>query len=239
MNGDVTTEDLLRDPDFFRCERLTGRPVMRKAVCLARQREIREADESGTGPRTLSLDYCRHCEQGREIAESLADRRSPACAVEGCDLRATCRGLCANHYAAWRRGVLKEFGPWHPGPGHAERIKTEKEEKGMPSKEPKEKICERCGNPKPIDEFQRHARSKTGRANICKECISKATTEGAKKKKADNGAGIYLDLSRYPEISESLPDAAHREIRTPEMQAIAYIVRGLKADGYGQADMKE
>ena len=44
---------------------------------------------------------------------------------------------------------------------------------------------------------------------------------------------LNLDLTPWPEVIEHLQEAARVNIRTIEHQAIALIVKGLKADGYG------
>lgn len=48
---------------------------------------------------------------------------------------------------------------------------------------------------------------------------------------ADTDLRLELDFNDYPEVLAALPQAARIHIRTMTLQAIAYIVEGLKKDG--------
>jgi len=52
-------------------------------------------------------------------------------------------------------------------------------------------------------------------------------------KKQEDVIIFKLDISRYPKIMENLKKAAKKNFREVEMQALAYIDMGLKADDYG------
>jgi len=54
--------------------------------------------------------------------------------------------------------------------------------------------------------------------------------KGEMKAKQSLLEGLFGD---YPEALKSLPDAARIHIRTPMLQVIAYVVEGLKRDGFG------
>lgn len=53
-------------------------------------------------------------------------------------------------------------------------------------------------------------------------------------KKPVNDSRLVLDIGLWPAIRESLEEAASINIRSIEHQAIAYIVQGLKNEGYGE-----
>ena len=103
--------------------------------------------------------------------------------------------------------------------------------------ERKTKICASCEKEKDLDDFQPHYRTADGRMNVCRVCHRRAAVKGTEKARSrmsnakSKGTILRVDLTDYPEVLNSLPDAAHKRIRTPEEQAIAYVVRGLKEDG--------
>lgn len=78
----------------------------------------------------------------------------------------------------------------------------------------------------------------------CGYCMSRIMSEAAKKKKTTRKPRdgdieltiLTLGVGHYPEIIEGLEQAAIINIRTVEHQALAYVVKGLKADGYGNGD---
>lgn len=183
-----------------------GNPELRETEVVGQKggREIRRPVVEKSGP-----PMCRDC--GERPAMMNPNTRKPV------------NGRCGQcHSEIMREAVRKRQRPKAPAP------ENPKEDESVT--EPKEKACERCGEVKGIEEFQRHTRAKSGRAGICKACLSVATSKGKNAVKAEQRGGVYLDLSQYPEVTKSLPEAAHRNIRSVEHQAIAYIVRGLQED---------
>ena len=77
-----------------------------------------------------------------------------------------------------------------------------------------------------------------------KALYSRIMSKAAKKKKTTRKPRdgdieltiLTLGVGHYPEIIEGLEQAAIINIRTVEHQALAYIVKGLKAEGYGNGN---
>lgn len=107
-----------------------------------------------------------------------------------------------------------------------EKVETKKETK----------VCKKCGKEKLIDEFPVNHKCQDGHLNTCRSCMNKLMKQGHQKRKTINTNNyLSLDIDVWSsDIRESLKDAAELNIRTIEEQAIAYIVLGLKGDGYGK-----
>lgn len=63
---------------------------------------------------------------------------------------------------------------------------------------------------------------------------AKQSKEHKPAQKPVDDSRLVLDIGLWPEIRESLEEVASINIRSIEHQAIAYIVQGLKNEGYGE-----
>lgn len=124
----------------------------------------------------------------------------------------------------------------------------------------KKKVCKKCGKEKSLTEdFHVNRALKDGRESICKSCKSEKAKKRWRDKKKETKPNVpippppagktvppvtaddppaeiplVLDLTDYPYVMEHLHEAAKTQIRTIQLQAIAYIVAGLQRDGYGK-----
>jgi len=158
--------------------------------------------------------------------------------------------------------INKDRPPWYRGPKddeikyeacrNCEQGKRIKEESMDLTGETQTKTCFKCGQDKPLEEFPKNKRLRDGHENKCKKCVTARAKQLRElrmkkaKRKDDhhpsphrrNAAGrgdasLVLPIGDYPDLAEALDDAALKHIRSPEHQALAYIVKGLKEDGYG------
>jgi hypothetical protein len=248
----------------FICPKQPGNLKLGPIGCAAMYRKAHDPrswmTKNGAPPtlamhfRAPSLLHCYDCEIGHKHAESslLAPLKTPQqkkafpvveCMVEGCRLRAQCRGLCNNHYAAWRKGRLPGFCEWLPGPGNAEKAKEE-EKKPMEEKqaghkpEPESHTCRRCGKTvkgkdKIETEFMRH--NMTGvLEGVCKTCKYgrtatklRARHEKQRQNEAADPYKIVLDFSEHPGLYSRLQQAAQKEMRDIPHQALWLLQQGI------------
>lgn len=228
-----------RSDNNFVCPYMPGNLRISPEACAKRyllSHDPASWNTNGHKPKLLvdwkphSLYYCYSCAIGQRNATTLP--KNSECLVQGCSNRAQCRGFCNLHYAAWRDGRLEGFGPWYPaeGPAPGPQPKINTKEKKV-TEQKKKKICERCGELKPLDEFQRHqyAKNADGRIDICKACMREASVNAERKDKAKDS--LKIDFSEYLDVLEALLDVAPKHARSPEGQAIIYIAKGLMAEG--------
>lgn len=104
------------------------------------------------------------------------------------------------------------------------------EDKGI-----KVKTCRKCKKMKPLEKgFYRHRYNKDGYEGICKQCRRERSMNDYddKKKQDEEEKILMLDLNDFPDILQQLKRAAKKSFREVEMQALAYIDRGLMQDMY-------
>jgi len=169
----------------------------------------------------LPLFMPRECENCTEWQEKIAGlkgkNRKPSkiCSVEGCNEAAKVKGMCRKHYAQYYYHKNKEIG---------RKIREMNE---------KLSVCEDCGK-----EFQSYKHGVATIKNVCSECLQKRVRQGQLKsfvhEENEEKRSMLLRLPFYPELPELLKEAAAKHFRTPELQALAYIVDGLERDGIGK-----
>jgi hypothetical protein len=115
----------------------------------------------------------------------------------------------------------------------------------------KDLICQKCFRARDLKAYHQRIKTAVEKTKISSTrddqerthttpCIKTFERKGDPKElecaPKDQPVGrLNLDLLPWPEILKHLPDAAIRHIRSRiEDQAIAYIVAGLQADGYGK-----
>ena len=93
-------------------------------------------------------------------------------------------------------------------------------------------ICKDCGK-----EFVPYGHGVITMKTICRNCMNKRIVKGQQQqgiKKPDKLILVFdKALCEELQISQRLAKAATKYFRTPELQALAYIVEGLEADGIG------
>jgi len=94
-------------------------------------------------------------------------------------------------------------------------------------------VCQDCGK-----EFESYKHGVATIKNVCPECLQKRVRQGQLKsfvhEENKGKRSMLLRLPFYPELPELLKQAAAKHFRTPELQALAYIVEGLERDGIGK-----
>jgi len=232
--------------DNFTCERIPGLPKISTDACAARYRKAnsphgfvasRGAMPDNPKPsdfKVYSYIHCWKCPVGKKNAAHVYPRQRTGAAHPPGDSK-MCKvcgeTLPLDQFHRDRGGKFgrkaiciectKEF------------MKKKGKERGSMEavKVAEGKTCKGCGVKKPLEQYQVNPRTKDGLQPICKDCTGKKIASGRWDKDKNH---LHLDISDYPEIMEALPDAAKARIRTLELQAIAYIVRGLQRDGYGK-----
>jgi len=162
---------------------------------------------------------CEHCTEWQEKIASLRGmnpRKSVGiCKVDACNEPAKVKGMCKRHYAQWYYNNNRQIG---------KRIRERSERMS---------VCEDCGK-----EFQSYKHGVATIKNVCSECLQKRVRQGQLKsfvhEENEGKRSMLLRLPFYPELPELLREAAVKHFRTPELQALAYIVEGLERDGIGK-----
>jgi len=146
------------------------------------------------------------------------------CSVAGCSEPAQVKGMCKKHYARWYYHQNKKIG---------------KEIREM-SKEnnPETYQCRKCGKT-----FTAWKNGKITIKNYCPDCLRSRQLDAVKKFQEQvqafkdhyigNGQ-LHLDFTAHPDLLRQLEKAAKEHFRTPQLQALFYIVTGLEAGGYRQ-----
>ncbi len=165
--------------------------------------------------RQLVRKECFDCEQGKEMAQNEARR--------------------INIQLKTKRLRPLSYGRRHNKKG---RIET------MEEKEQVLCLVDRCTEAAHLRGFCKSHYSKWAKGKLpgVEPLPSKTTgKKNAKQPKEHkpaekpvNDSRLVLDIGLWPEIRESLEQAASINIRSIEHQAIAYIVQGLKNEGYGE-----
>jgi|GEM_PF-1701245 len=179
---------------------------------------------------------CENCTEWQAKIASLQGTKPSkplgVCKVDGCNEAAKVKGMCKRHYAQWYYNKNKEIG---------RKIREMNEKKEV-------SICQDCGK-----EFEPYVRGAITVRNCCPECLGKRVAKsyqqresgGAIKKPARrrrNGkVKLVFDkaICEKLQLRERLEKAARRSFRSPDMQALAYIVEGLEADGIVGVDKNE
>jgi len=103
-------------------------------------------------------------------------------------------------------------------------------------------VCKKCGKEKSLQkDFYRSPGNKSGYDSVCKKCRYEKQKERLQdlkqgKNRRDHNDEIKdaLTLHQCPRnLIKMLNEAASRQSRTPENQAIWYIIEGLRRDGHG------
>ena len=84
--------------------------------------------------------------------------------------------------------------------------------------------CQDCGK-----EFEPYKNGPSLVKNYCKECF---TARRLERKKRKDKMLLTIDFFSFPSIPDLLKKAANKDVRTLEYQALAYIIKGLEADGF-------
>lgn len=167
--------------------------------------------------------------------------------------------VCEDYSACVYKAAQKGWKDWNCVPCWREKFgdqlyrvtksqKEEKEEKKMSESIGDKgitclmKICKKCGQEKPIEEFRKHSQSLNGHINTCSECDGllkakrrrkteekKARTPKKKVIKEDikpierEILSLNLDVTNYPAIMEGLEKAAQANFRSVEHQAMYFL----------------
>jgi len=188
--------------------------VSRKQCEALRNRPV--FDPKNHAPITRPNDHTLYRPQAC-ISCTLWKEHEGICKAEGCTEPAKVKGFCKKHYAQYYYRKNKEIG---------RKIREMSE---------KLSVCEDCGK-----EFQPYQRGRQVIRRVCRDCLARRTTEGRVKtfihEDRKDKKTITVNLSAYPDVIEKLENAAIKHFRTTEHQALAYIVKGLEADGFGRED---
>lgn len=113
---------------------------------------------------------------------------------------------------------------------------------------PKEKRCTRCKQVKKLDQFSGAAKGRYGKKATCKTCDTARYLEAktcskqvATEPRTDNPAiteghpapakpgkeCIFIDMTEYPEIHQTIMEISRQEFRTPEMQVLFWLKNHL------------
>jgi len=91
--------------------------------------------------------------------------------------------------------------------------------------------CQDCGK-----EFEPYKNGNGTVRRFCPDCLSLHRKKGALKNKIkkaeDDGFLFSISFKYYPRLPEQLKKAANKNIRSVDHQALAYIIKGLEADGF-------
>lgn len=121
----------------------------------------------GCASEPKSLGYCiKHYTRVRNHGDADTVKAIAAyapgaeCSVDGCKKRPIARGWCSGHWQRWKN----HGDPLGGNPGPAVRKAVD-----LPDGR---RICSRCGETKPIDQFDKDKRASGGRRSQCKACRS-------------------------------------------------------------------
>ncbi len=191
------------------CRSLRRRPVFDPAHPSPWLAINLNGDESS--PKLYRPTQCIDCQEWKkhdpdcvEISDEKPAGKGRTCKVEGCNDPAVTRGMCKRHYARWYYRKNKKAG---------------KEVREMETKS--ERICQDCGT-----SFTPWVNGKITVTNVCPDCVAKRHKEGMEKKKRV----LQIDLSDRLEAFKALQEAAKKNIRTVEHQALYYVLTGLKEE---------
>lgn len=119
-------------------------------------------------------------------------------------------------------------------------MKFGKEDKPMEIKEeikkpklPEIPVCTKCGKNSAVM-LKDGSRPVTG---LCAECSGAVSRQGKAKMKALRAGEstehfLFINIKDYPDIYGYLEKSGRLNIRSLEHQALAYIIKGLQADGF-------
>lgn len=145
--------------------------------------------------------YCAtHYHRYRKYGDPLGGRaiRSPKgspCAVEGCTRPLLSRGYCKPHY----RRFMKYGDPLISSTGGGRRVGH------LPLPENIDvdgtRVCNDCGDAKPLGEFAIDGRSRGGRKRICKQCTTQRSLawQRTNRERSRNSARLALIRRLYGE----------------------------------------
>jgi hypothetical protein len=185
---------------------------------------------------------CNVCEEeaGHEI-----DKRSAAC--RACNLR--------SDYADYAEGRVMKIPESlnhclesAPPPKNPEPYGDRRAKKPTPVKKPmiindkidptkppepapdsaiRSKVCAKCGgDPKPISEFSRHATTKDGFMNICKECQCKIRR--ARPAHKTGKFKIEIDFIDHQDFYKILEEHAKNDLRSVKKEALYLLIKSLQ-----------
>lgn len=164
---------------------------------------------------------CENCTEWQEKIASFKSQKKKAlgiCKVDGCNEPAKVKGMCKRHYAQYYYHKNKEIG---------RKIREMNEKRKL-------SVCQDCGK-----EFVPYVRGAITIKALCPRCMNEHMAKGQQQavNKAAQVTKITLAfdkaLCEELRLRERLTKAAAKYFRTPELQALAYIVEGLEADGIG------
>jgi len=102
-----------------------------------------------------------------------------------------------------------------------------------------EKVCRKCGIKKPLNEFSANKECALGREGTCKACKKEQVVQAYLRNKQGSTAivshqeqpkavmqplSLFIQMNDYPEIYAKMHEIAKKEFRTPEMQALYWLV---------------
>jgi hypothetical protein len=219
----MNAEEILNGPDFFRCKRLHS--TMRRSLCVEFQ-----LGKPGKNPYIGSglagkKECCIKCSQGAAILremnlagfDEITIKKGDEIMSEKTEI--ICKG-CGKTASGTHDEMLKFFAA------------------NPLCKSGFEGKCREC---RKVEASARHAAKKAGEWKDKRKAVSlgfKPTpkdfnevierTQSATVMSPPNT--LILNITAWPEIVEALTSAARDDVRTPELQAIAYIIEGLKED---------
>ncbi|KQC11107.1 MAG: hypothetical protein APR55_08165 [Methanolinea sp. SDB] len=153
--------------------------------------------------------------------------------------------------------VLKEFLNQQKGDNEMTSEKRNNDIPEAKNPEEKKKPCKKCGVPKRLNEFPRNKICRDGHQNVCKDCRRKQRRAFREKQRLGTSATapaisnditsdptpsaphrnrLVIDLTNYPEVYERIEKAGIDEIRTPENQALYWLVMWVRAESEHEAD---
>lgn len=199
--GDLA-DKVLNGPDAMIC-RGGPQPVrMLKSACIKRQAAARLRVNGRIALGKTNYETCLDCDKGKEIFEEMGTKE---CSVESCHGVAKTWGLCQNHYYKWRKNE----------PEMVEIMGCDYEDRKVAIK----------GDGNMAANIKNNHQDSEGEANEQKGIPMAGSPEKEQKKplildfsEAYDGYGLYSDLEQ----------AAWKDYRTPEGQALFYIAECLR-----------
>lgn len=235
-------ETILEGDEFFRCERYHC--TLKKSVCIERQVAVNQREvRPGKVSEWAKYQACQGCEQGAEILAETGKSKE--------EIKLTIKPMCTD-CGERPANINPKTGRVVNGKcGHCmSKLMSEAAKKMKKTKTCKIEGCEKlvvargvCG-----PHYDKWRRGESTLVDLLGEfkSVSPQVSVAMKKRKPETAkqdevpdevielTSLELPVGHYPEIIEGLEQAAVVNIRTIEHQALAYIVKGLKADGYGK-----
>lgn len=140
----------------------------------------------------------------RAKMETVKTEQNDRCRIKGCSGPIKWKGVCSSHYHAWRAGkkdVVDQLGPFISNAGTGRSLKK----------------------------LVRKARAMKATGTLKMQALEPGAVTYVHPEKARLPEHLcVVDFERYPEVREALEEQAVIHIRTPEEQALFYIVEKLK-----------